>query len=127
MPRSALIKYRSGRPSLDPGCLRHSIKLLQESTVAGEYDDAGPAREWQEFLQARAAIDTARGTDIAQDGQMTAQRFLYVVMWYRAGVLPNMRVQMAATDAIYVIQAVENVLQMNVLMELTCVALGANL
>ena len=121
-----LVDIRSGWPSVDPGLMRHAITLQRfgaSSPVA--FDEAGPVLTWGPFATAMAAIEVVSGTDVIHSGQDTTKLFLMVAIWYQPGILPNMRV-VADTGSTYLIQAIENVLEMNVVLVLTCLGLGPN-
>lgn len=108
------------------GAMRHAIAIQQQQPVSPPvYDAAGPVLAWTTFVSALAAIETLRGTDVIKSGQTTAQLFLMVTLWYQPGILPSMRV-VSDNGSIYVIQAVENILELNVVLVLTCLGLGAN-
>jgi Phage head-tail joining protein len=88
-------------------------------------DAAGALQSWNAFTQANAAIETVRGTDVIKGGQTATQLFLTVGMWYQAGINPEQRV-LSDNGSLYVIQSVENILEMNVVLVLNCLALGSN-
>ena len=76
------------------------------------------------FVAAWAKIVIIKGTDVLKSGQVTTQEFLVVSMWWQPGVLANMQVQ--ALNGLYVIQSVENLLEMDVVLKLNCLALASN-
>ncbi len=112
-------------PSIDPGQFRHQITLLEQvsssdasgMTVTYQPDDI-PVTAW-------AKIEYLRGMDIIKAGQDISQVYLKITAWYRPEFTANKRIQ-APNGNQYVIQAVENVSEMNVYMVLTCLGIGAN-
>lgn len=76
------------------------------------------------FLTAYAAIDLVSGTDMIRSGQDTAQLMAIITMTWQAGIKSNMRIQ--TPHGTFIIQAVRNVEEMNIDLELTCIALGLN-
>ena len=108
-------------PTLDPGDLRHQITILRPTPSS---DESGTTVVMAPFATARAKIEPVRGIDVIRSGQTTTQLFLTVTMWWQAGILADMQVQ--APNGLYVIQAVDNVLELNQILKLTCLALGRN-
>lgn len=119
-------KIEGGCVSLDFGKLRHAITIQTFGPPSPQtYDSSGPVRGWNTFTTALAAIETVRGTDVIRSGQITTQLFLTVTMWWQAGILPNMRV-VSDNGSEYVIESVENILELNVVAVLNCIAIGLN-
>jgi head-tail adaptor len=108
-------------PTIDPGELRNQISILQPTPSS---DVSGNTVVMAPFLTAYAKIDAVRGTDVLKSGQVTTQEFLVITMWYQPGVLADMQVQ--ALNGLYVIQSVENLLEMDIVLKLNCLALGLN-
>jgi SPP1 family predicted phage head-tail adaptor len=108
-------------PSIDPGRMVHRITILKQTPGV---DISGAVVTWSEFVTAWAAIDPVRGTDIIRSGQDTTQLYLTITMRWQAGILPSMRVR--SNNGTYIIQAIQNPGERNVLLVLTCVALTAN-
>ena len=127
MPQySSFVRIENGWPTVDVGSMRHAITIQQQGpTSPPTYDSAGPHLVWTTFAAAMAAIETVRGTDVIKSGQDTTQLFLTATIWYQAGIQPNMRV-VSDNGSVYVIQAVENILELNVVLVLKCLALGQN-
>lgn len=125
MPQSPFIDIVNGRPVINPGSMRHQISLLQltepDTTVR---DAGGVVRSWQPFLNAKAAISLYRGKELISDTQTASQSWMIIAMYYQPGVLPSQRVQ--ALNGTYLIQAIENVLELNFILELLCLAIGDN-
>jgi len=112
-------------PTIDPGQFRHQITLLEQvpgsdaSGVTVTYTpDSNPIVAW-------AKIDYLRGDAMIKAGQDVSQVYLKITMWYRAEFTANKRIR-APNGNQYVIQAVENVLEMNTYMVLMCLGVGAN-
>jgi SPP1 family predicted phage head-tail adaptor len=108
-------------PTIDPGDLRNQISILQQTPSS---DASGSTVTWGPFVTAWAKIDPVRGTDVLKSGQVTTQEFLVITMWYQPGILADMQVQ--APNGLYVIQSVENLLEMDIVLRLNCLALGKN-
>jgi SPP1 family predicted phage head-tail adaptor len=126
MPTQSFVRIQNGWPSIDIGALRHLITILKfASTSPPTYDVAGPILEWIPVVTCNAAINPISGKDVIRGGQTTTQLNLAIAIWYQDGILPNMRVQ-SDNGSIYVIQSIENVLEMNVVLTLNCVGLALN-
>jgi SPP1 family predicted phage head-tail adaptor len=119
-----------GWPSINIGMLRHRI-AIQSEVDTGQYDAAGKKMSWQDFIpSAMAAIETVRGTDVIRAGQNTAQLYLTITIPYQRDfngnpIQANMRV-IGPTGSTYLIQAIENILEMGVVLVLNCIGLGLN-
>lgn len=111
----------SAWPMLDPGKMVHRISILQETTVD---DVSGTAPDWTAFVDTWAQIDPVRGIDVLRAGQDTTQLYLAVKIRWQVGILANMRVQ--TLNGTYIIQAVENPGNRNIILVLNCIALGLN-
>ncbi len=115
-----------GFPVIDIGKLRHFVTIQQQGpTIPPSFDEAGTKLDWIPFATGMAAIDTVSGTDVIKGGQTVSQLFLTVTMYYQPGILPKMRVK-SDNGSIYVIRAVENILEMNVVLVLNCEGLQGN-
>jgi SPP1 family predicted phage head-tail adaptor len=106
--------------SLPAGSLRHKITFLGKTATQ---DASGNSVTYQPTFTTRAKIEPIRGTDLIRSGQDTAQLYLMITLRYRAGIDSSMRVQ--ALHGTYIIQAVNNILEANRVLELTCIAVGA--
>lgn len=115
-------------PTLDAGTLRHPIKIWG-TEVAGDVSGttlepflitAGPPAP-----PTMASIEPVKGTDVLRSGQETTQLFLTIKMWFQPGILPNMQVE-TESGSHYLIQSIENLSEMNVVLVLNCLGLGAN-
>jgi head-tail adaptor len=127
MARPSFVVIRDGWPALDIGRMRHQVTIQKLGPVAPPvYDEAGPQQQWLPIVTgAMAAIDTVRGSDVVKSGQETTQLYLTVGIWFQDGITPDMRV-LSDNGAVYVVQSIENILEMNVVLILNCVGLGAN-
>ena len=107
--------------TLDPGSLRHRITILRPVPAV---DIAGSTVSFVPLLTCYAKIDPVRGLDIIKSGQQTTQLFLLISLWWQAGIAANMRVQ--ADNGTYLIESVDNVLELNLVLKLTCIGIGKN-
>ncbi len=121
----ALVQIRNNFPVIDVGRMRHTV-TIQQQAVSG-FDAGGQTVAWSDFLtDVQAAIEPVRGTDVIRAGQTTAQLFLTIGIWFQAGILPNMRVVNVSNGSMYLIQNVENVMEQDVVLLLTCIGIGSN-
>ncbi len=135
MALPTFVKIANGQPVINIGAMRHSITVQAFGpTSPPTYNDSGPVYAWTDFAtEVRAAIGAqssgaARsGQDVIREDQTATQLFLQVAVWASAvvGVLPSMRV-ISDNGSTYVIQTVEDVLDMGVVVVLTCLGIGAN-
>ena len=126
MPLPQFVTITNGWPSIEIGRMRHPITVQAfGSTSPPTFDDSGVASVWSTFVSAMAAMDPVRGTDVIRGGQTTSQVFIPVAMWFQAGIVGGMRVVTEYGNT-YIIQSVDNVLEMNVVLILNCIALGPN-
>ena len=73
-------------------------------------------------ISAWAKIEPMKGSDVIRSGQQITQLPVIVSMYFDARVRSKMQLQ--ALYGRYVIQAVRNVLELNAVMELTCLAIA---
>ena len=118
-----VVKVVNGWPSIDIGRMRHEVRI--QSEIASGTDASGATTEWKDFTTARIAIEAVRGSDVIKSGQTTTQLFLTVAMWFQEGILPNMRI-VHDNGSTYLIQSIENVLEMSVVLVLNCIGIGVN-
>jgi hypothetical protein len=128
---SQFVKIVNGQPVIDIGSMRHPI-MIQQQTISGAYDASGVAQSaWTTVGTCNdACIGTSgvnRPNDVIRGGQTASQLFVEVVFYYAdcPTLTPNMRVVTVAGST-YLIQVVENVLEMNFIWILHCIALGPN-
>lgn len=126
MPQSPFIDIVNGRPVIDPGKMRDQVNLVQQTALVPTQTDAGGVKKGLTTVisGARAAISLYRGKEQFAAGQTSAEAYMIIAMWYQPGVLPSQLVQ--ARNGTYKIMAIENVLEMNLVLELVCIAVGAN-
>jgi head-tail adaptor len=106
-------------PKLNPGDLRHRVTVLEEIVTANA---AGTDTVLSLVISAWAKIEPMRGTDIIRSGQNITELPVIVSMYYDARVQPKMHLR--TLNGRYAIQAIRNVLQLNAVMELTCLAIA---
>ena len=75
-------------------------------------------------ISAWAKLEPMKGTDVIRSGQNITQLPVMVSMYYDARVQPNMQLQ--TLNGRYAIQAIRNVLELNAVMELTCLAIAGS-
>lgn len=108
-------------PAVNPGELVHWVTIQHQVQSS---DISGTTVIWSPLVSTWAKIDPVRGSDVLRSGQATTQLFLAVTIRWQSGILPNQRVQ--AKNGTYVIQAIENPGERNILLVLNCLGLGAN-
>jgi head-tail adaptor len=108
-------------PTLDSGEMRHQITILGQ---VPSVDVSGGTVAMEPLVTCYAKIEPVRGLDVIKSGQETTQLFLIISIWWQAGILANMQVQ--ALNGLYLIQSVENLLELDVVLKLNCVAIGKN-
>ena len=108
-------------PTLDSGEMRHQITILGQVPAT---DISGSTVAMAPLVTCYAKIEPVRGIDVIRSGQETTQLFLIISIWWQAGILANMQVQ--ALNGLYLIQSLENVLELNVVLKLNCLAIGKN-
>jgi SPP1 family predicted phage head-tail adaptor len=107
---------------LNAGDLRHAITILKLTTSVGL---AGSETIWTPFLtNVRAKLEPIKGSELIRSGQDVSQTYITVTIRYQPGILAQMRIQ--ANNGTYIIQAIENVLERNRVLQLTCLSVGAN-
>lgn len=126
MPTLSFVKVTNGWPSIDIGALKHPVTIQwQQTSSPPKFGKTGMVLEWSDFCTAMMAIEPISGKDLIRGGQTTTQLLLSAAMWYQEGILPNMRV-ITEYGSRYVIQSIENVLEMNVIITLNLLGLGPN-
>ena len=108
-------------PTLDSGEMRHQITILGQ---ASSTDVSGSTVAMVPLVTCYAKIEPVRGIDVIRSGQETTQLFLIISIWWQSGILANMQVQ--ALNGLYLIQSLENVLELDVVLKLNCLAIGKN-
>lgn len=107
-------------PGLDSGECRHYITLLNPSSVVGI---AGTETIYQPYFSTKAKIEFSKGTDLIKSGQDSMQMFTKISMRFAPGITSSTRVR--GPNAIYTIRVIDNVLEMNRVLVLFCLAVGA--
>lgn len=95
--------------------LRASIGSDVSGTVSGS---------WEAFVTTYAKVTWLRGTDVIRSGQDTAQVYGVITIVYQPGITSGMRVQ--TRNGTYAIQSIVNPDELNVRLDLICLALGEN-
>ena len=108
-------------PTLDSGEMRHQITILGQVPAT---DISGSTVAMAPLVTCYAKIEPVRGIDVIKSGQETTQLFLIISIWWQAGILANMQVQ--ALNGLYVIEEIENVLEMDIVLKMNCIALGSS-
>jgi head-tail adaptor len=111
-------------PSIDPGQFRHLITFLEQDLVQ---DGSGVSPQWNPAEQSPVwmKVEYMRGTDKFKAGQNVAQALVTLTGYWRPWFSTDMRVQLR-NGSQFIIQSIENVLEMNTFAVLTCVGLGSN-
>lgn len=121
-----LVDISSGEPVLDSGMLRHSITIEHDVVSSPPViNEGGVVETPEDFTTAMAGFETYNTGDHVREGQTTSELQAVVVLWYQPGILGGMRVVMP-NGSKYVIQEVDNVLQMDIALVLTCLGLSNN-
>jgi SPP1 family predicted phage head-tail adaptor len=110
---------------INPGRLRHTITLLEPQTTVGVSGVETTFAPGSPPVTALAEIKYVRGVDVIKSGQVVSQTYLTVTIRYNPAFTAGKRIQKYDGKQ-YIIQAVENVREMNAYMVLTCLGLGLN-
>lgn len=103
-------------PSVDPGELRHLITI--QRPVESQGSDGALMQAWVTHVQVYAKIDPYGGGEKWVDAALQTSNFFKIWMRYCAGVTTKMRISF--DKRIFDIKNVENVMERNVLLVLTC-------
>ena len=109
-------------PTLNSGDLRNRVTVLAETVTTNA---SGTDTVLFPVITAWAKIEPMKGTegtDVIRSGQNITELPVIVSMYYDARIQPKMQLQ--ALNGRYAIQAVRNVLELNAVMELTCLAIA---
>jgi SPP1 family predicted phage head-tail adaptor len=119
------ISFKNGIPWIDPAKLRHRITFLDPESSMGAggvstkwLPGDPPERAWAEVLP-------MRGTDVIKAGQDVSQVWLTITIRFRKSVRADRRI-LGRRGNRYVIQAIENVAEMDMFLVLNCLAIGPN-
>jgi hypothetical protein len=119
------VKIINGYPTIDIGAMRHQFTWLVQNSVPGsagqevQYLPASPPYTMM------AAVDTVRGSDVIRGGQTASQTYLEAAAWYDPNFKANDRI-LNDNGSVYVVQSIENILEMGVVMVLNLLAIGPN-
>ena len=113
-------------PSLQSGDLRHWVwfKYLVNPPIIGA---TGPLITYAMSsppVGANCKIEAVRGAEVFRSGQDITQLYLTITMWWRPGVYASMHLIEENTGMEYNVLSVENVLLLNHILTLNCVAIG---
>ena len=112
-------------PTFNPGEFRHQITLLEPTTtmdIAGAKTTFAPGNP---CVTAWAKIEYLRGAELIKAGQDVTQQFLKLTSWFRPEFKSQCHIQ-TPSGSEYIIQAVENVREMDTFMVLMCLGIGSN-
>lgn len=117
----------SGIPAINAGMLRHQINF-QRLVVASPptYTPAGLTSTWTTAFSDVASIEAMSGKDMVKEGMTLSLVPIFITLYWRSDVTVGMRVARASSSSVYIIQAIQNVMEMDSVMVLTCLALGSN-
>ena len=125
MPTRENSKAAEPWPGINPGSLRHKVTLQQYGIGSPlTFDEGGAVQSWSDFATVYASLEPVRSVDMLAAGQDVSKVWIVATIRYRAGVEARMRI--VAPNGTYIIQAVENIQERNILLKLMCLALGAN-
>jgi len=110
---------------INPGRLRHTITLLEPTNTMGVSGMVTTYAPENPPVTALAEIKYVRGVDVIKSGQVVSQTYLSVTIRYNPAFAAGKRIQKWNGEQ-YIIQAVENVREMNAYMVLTCLGLAPN-
>jgi head-tail adaptor len=114
-----------GYVDINPADLRHQITFLEQSTAV---DASGVGIVYAPGIPpdvAWAKMQAIKAADVIKGGSDVSQVRMTVTIRYRPRRVPSMRFQ-TANGSVYVIEAIENVLEMNALLVMTCLGIGAS-
>jgi SPP1 family predicted phage head-tail adaptor len=109
-------------PGVDPGRLRHQIRILRQVVGSGP---SGPKAAWVEFLWAWAAIEPSTAREINDSGQTVSEIAVPITLNWQAGIEAKMRVE--AQGDTYIIEDIINPQGLNVTLTLMCRSLRNSL
>lgn len=102
-------------PRLNPSELRHSIQIQSQSTEKDKFGQ--PLQNWTTVLTTRASIEAIEKVERYQARQFTSQvTHVITLRWPNVSITAGMRVVFGSH--IYTIQALDNVEERNVILNL---------
>jgi head-tail adaptor len=110
-------------PAINPGEFKHQVSLLVptiKTDISGGVATYAPAVP---PVNTFVKIQYLRGDEIVKSGQDVSQVYLKLTGWYRPEFSTQIRVQLPS-GIIVLVQYVENVLETNTYMVLTCIGIG---
>jgi len=133
MALPSFVRVVDGVPTINIGQMRHQLTLYAQAPASPPtYDAAGVQMNWTSIqsgiyaaIGGQAAGSSRQGMDRPEGDQLTSQQFVTIAVWYQAIFAPNQRV-VNENGTTFIIQSIENVLEMNVVLVLTCLGVGAN-
>jgi SPP1 family predicted phage head-tail adaptor len=112
-------------PAIDPGSFTQLLTFLVQASTLDASGEAVSYVAGNPPLTAWGSVKHVKGTDKIAAGQEVAQDLVTIKTWWQPQILTTMRVQ-SPTGSIYIIQAVENVDELNIYAVLTCLGVGVN-
>jgi SPP1 family predicted phage head-tail adaptor len=110
-------------PDVNPGEMTSQITILAPDDLTSDISGS-VVGGYSPFLTTYAKVESLRGIETVHSGQITGQIFLIITIVYQPGIKANMRVQ--GMNGTYLIQEVINPSELNVRLDLLCLALGDN-
>jgi head-tail adaptor len=109
----------SAWPHIDPGKKRHQIQI--QAPVASENNMGAPT--WPPFYTCWAAIETKAMREVFQEGFVSQVVHVICIDWPGRRVVINasQRVVVLSSGSVYLIQAVDNVEERNLVLRLQCI------
>jgi len=108
-------------PAVNPGRLRHRITIKRPVVGSGV---SGSKVTWQDFVTTYADIQPGKPGEAVRSGQITSVLYVVITMNWQSGIQAKMQVQ--GPSGLYVIEDVVNVGELNVTLNLMCLALGSS-
>lgn len=108
-------------PRTNPGEMRHQVTILRQTVAQGT---SGPKAAFTNFVTTYAKIAPERPTDFVTDGQTISQITIPITIPWQPGIESNMRVR--APGGEYIIQDIINPMELNIELQLFCVAFKNN-
>lgn len=127
------VKIVDGMPTINIGAMRHQVTVLAQLPSNPPVTDAsGIIQPWQPIappmwaaIGSEAAGSIRQGGDVIKGDQTTAQSYFFVAMWWVDSISSSMRLT-TENGLTLVIQSIENLLEMNAVLVLTCLGIGDN-
>lgn len=109
-------------PKVDPGSLRHQITIRTRGSIP---DSSGRPQPWQTVWSGYASIVGLTERELFQANQITSQ-FTHRVSfpWPGSGIIIQPAMEVVFGSKVFKIQVVDNVNEMNIVVQLLCLALN---